>query len=192
MFRNIYLERHLEEWITLRYSTKATIHVGSFFFAFWCCQTYLSLFWCSETTHFKLMLYCKQPFNYSNSAVFAGSVMPSRYNLSVTKYHKVAKRWFCEGLAVCCLPKTSWQYRVASDQRFRPPRNDVLMKICGWMSYRIVGYKFIKPFRDNTCQIDCGYMCIWTECQTKSTFLISNSYMKYANCLQNFAFAIKS
>ena len=77
------------------------------------------------------------------------------------------------------------------NQRFRPPRHDALMKICGWMSYRIVGYKFIKPFRDNTCQIDCGYMCIWTECQTNSTFLISNSYMKYANCLQNFAFAIK-
>ena len=35
--------------------------------------------------------------------------------------------------------------------------------------------KLIKPLRDNTCQIDYGYLCIyiWTECQTKSTFLLS-------------------
>ena len=25
-----------------------------------------------------------------------------------------------------------------------------------------------KLLRDNTCQLDDGYMCIWTECQTKN------------------------
>ena len=30
-----------------------------------------------------------------------------------------------------------------------------------------------KLLRDNTCQLDYGYMCIWTECQTKLSFLIS-------------------
>ena len=57
--------------------------------------------------------------------------------------------------------------------RLRPLGHDALMTIGGLMSYRIMGYKFIKPLRDNTCQIDYGYMCIWTDCQTKSTFLIS-------------------
>ena len=33
--------------------------------------------------------------------------------------------------------------------------------------------KLIEPLRDNTFQIDYGYMCFWTECQTLSTFLIS-------------------
>ena len=32
-------------------------------------------------------------------------------------------------------------------------------------------YKLIQPLRDNTCQIDYGYVCICTECQTKLTFL---------------------
>ena len=49
---------------------------------------------------------------------------------------------------------------------------DGLMMICGLIFFRIVWYKFIKPLRDNTCQIDNGYMCIWTVCQTKSTCLI--------------------
>ena len=31
--------------------------------------------------------------------------------------------------------------------------------------------KLIKPLRDNTCQIHYGYMCTWTDSQTKSTFL---------------------
>ena len=35
-----------------------------------------------------------------------------------------------------------------------------------------MGYKLIKPLRDNTGQIDYGYMCIGTDCETKSTFLI--------------------
>ena len=30
-----------------------------------------------------------------------------------------------------------------------------------------------KLLRDNTCQFDYGYMCIWTECETKLSFLIS-------------------
>ena len=32
---------------------------------------------------------------------------------------------------------------------------------------RIMGYKcFKKMLRDNTCQLDYGYMCFWTECHT--------------------------
>ena len=33
-----------------------------------------------------------------------------------------------------------------------------------------MGYKFLKPLRDKTCQIDYGHMCIGTDCETKSTF----------------------
>ena len=51
------------------------------------------------------------------------------------------------------------------DQRFRPLDHDVLMMICF-----TGGIKLITPLRDNTCQNDYGYMCIWTDCQTKSTF----------------------
>ena len=46
------------------------------------------------------------------------------------------------------------------NQHFRPLGHHALMTICGLMSDRIVGYKLIKPLRDNTCQIDYGYMCI--------------------------------
>ena len=37
-----------------------------------------------------------------------------------------------------------------------------------------MGYNLKKKklLRDNTCQLDYGYMCIWTECQTKLSFLI--------------------
>ena len=45
-------------------------------------------------------------------------------------------------------------------QRFRPLGHDGLTVICGLMSYRIVGYKLIKPLRENTGTIDYGYMCI--------------------------------
>ena len=58
-------------------------------------------------------------------------------------------------------------------QRLRPSGHEGLMVISGLMSYRIMGYKSIKPLRNNTCQIDYGYMCIRTECQTKLSFLIS-------------------
>ena len=60
------------------------------------------------------------------------------------------------------------------NQRFRPLGHDALIMFSGLMSYRIMGYKLIKPLCDNTCQIEYGYMCIWTECQTKLTFLISD------------------
>ena len=40
------------------------------------------------------------------------------------------------------------------------------------MSYRIMWYKLIKLLRGNTCQMDYGYMCIGTDYETKSTFLI--------------------
>ena len=46
------------------------------------------------------------------------------------------------------------------NQRFRPLGHDGLMIFSGLMSYRIMGYKLIKQVRDNTCQIDYGYMCI--------------------------------
>ena len=53
------------------------------------------------------------------------------------------------------------------NQRFRPLGHEALT------SYRIVGYKLIRPLRDNTCQIDYRCMFIWTDCQTKSACLIS-------------------
>ena len=43
---------------------------------------------------------------------------------------------------------------------FRPLGKDALMMISGLISYRIMGYKLIKPLHDNTCQIDYGHMCI--------------------------------
>ena len=36
------------------------------------------------------------------------------------------------------------------------------------------GIKLITPLRDNTCQSYYSYMCIWTDCLTKSTFLVLN------------------
>ena len=61
-----------------------------------------------------------------------------------------------------------------SAQRLRPLGHEGLMVISGLMSNRIMGYKFKKKLlRDNTRQLDYGYMCIWTECQTKLSFLIS-------------------
>ena len=45
-------------------------------------------------------------------------------------------------------------------QRLRPLGHEGLMLIGGLMSYRIMEYKLIKLLRDNTCQIDYGYMCI--------------------------------
>ena len=59
-------------------------------------------------------------------------------------------------------------------QRLRPLGHEGLMVFSGLMSYRIMGYKLKKKLlHDNTCQLDYGYMCIWTECQTKLSFLIS-------------------
>ena len=42
------------------------------------------------------------------------------------------------------------------NQRLRPLGHEGLMAISGFMSYRIMGYNFLK----NMCQIDYGYMCI--------------------------------
>ena len=64
--------------------------------------------------------------------------------------------------------------RCSTNQCFRSLLvHDALMMISVLMSYRIIEYKLIKLLHDNTCQIDYGYMCIWNECQTKLTFLIS-------------------
>ena len=46
-----------------------------------------------------------------------------------------------------------------SAQCLRPLGDEGLMVIYGLMSNRIMGYKFKKK-RDNTCQLDYGYMCI--------------------------------
>ena len=46
------------------------------------------------------------------------------------------------------------------NQRFRPLGHGALMMISSLISYRIMGYKLIKPLRDNRCQVDFGYMCI--------------------------------
>ena len=50
-------------------------------------------------------------------------------------------------------------------RRLRPLGHEGLMVISGLMSYRIMGYKFLKELlRDNTCQLEYGNMCICTEC----------------------------
>ena len=62
-----------------------------------------------------------------------------------------------------CLQRVSIPFYATPqqvNQRFRPLGHAALMMTCGLMSYRIVGYKLIKPLRDNTCQIDYDYMCI--------------------------------
>ena len=61
------------------------------------------------------------------------------------------------------------------NQRSRPLVHVGLTMKYGLMSYRIMGYKLIKPLLDNTCQIDNGYMCIGTDCETQSTFLLYKS-----------------
>ena len=62
-----------------------------------------------------------------------------------------------------CLQR-DWNPHHASprqeSQRLRPLGHEGLMLIGGLMSYRIMGYTLIKLLRDNTCQIDYGYMCI--------------------------------
>ena len=76
------------------------------------------------------------------------------------------------------------------NQRFRPLGHGALMMICGLQDSGIQINK-LKPFCDNTCQIDYGYKCIWTDCQTKSTFLISMSILTGIITLQNFALSVK-
>ena len=62
-------------------------------------------------------------------------------------------------------PRLAYQHLVSLGQ-------GALIIICGLMFYRILGYKLMNTLCDNMCQIDYGYMCIWTDCQTLSTFLI--------------------
>ena len=63
-----------------------------------------------------------------------------------------------------CLQRDSNPYHTSprkESQRLRPLGHKGLMVISGLMSYRIMGYKFFKKLlRVNTCQLDCGYMCI--------------------------------
>ena len=65
-----------------------------FFLSSWNFETDIdiSLFCCSDDAHCKFMLHCKQPFNYSNSTVFAGTVIPSPYNFSVTTGYTMTMR----------------------------------------------------------------------------------------------------
>ena len=58
------------------------------------------------------------------------------------------------------------------------------------MSYRIMGYRLITPLRDNTCQIDYGYMCIRTD-RANLHFSFRCRFNYYNYCLQNFVLAIK-
>ena len=68
---------------------------------------------------------------------------------------------------------TPCQSTTGKSGRLRPLGHESLIVISGLMSYMIIGYKFYKKLlRDNTCQLDFGYMCIWTEYQTKLSFLI--------------------
>ena len=57
------------------------------------------------------------------------------------------------------------------NQRFRPLSHDALMMIRGLMSYRIVGYKLIKPLRENTCQL------IMFKCVFKMTVRLNGHFL---------------
>ena len=63
-----------------------------------------------------------------------------------------------------CLQRDSNPHHASprqESQRPRPLGHAGLMVISGLMSYRIMGYKLKKKLlRDNTCQLDYGYMCI--------------------------------
>ena len=52
------------------------------------------------------------------------------------------------------------QSTTGKSQRLRPLDHEGLIVISGLMSYRVMGYNFKKLLRDNTCQLDYGYMCI--------------------------------
>ena len=45
-------------------------------------------------------------------------------------------------------------------QRLRPLGHEGLRVFSDLLSYRIIGYNLKKMLRDNTCQLDYGYMCI--------------------------------
>ena len=62
-----------------------------------------------------------------------------------------------------CLQRDSNPHHASprqESQRLRPLGHEGLMVISSSMSYRIMGYKFKKKklLRDNTCQLDYGYM----------------------------------
>ena len=63
-----------------------------------------------------------------------------------------------------CLQRDSHPHHACPSQeiqRLRPLGHEGMMVISGLMFYRIMGYKFKKKLlRDNTCQLDYGYMCI--------------------------------
>ena len=74
-----------------------------------------------------------------------------------------------------CLQRDSNPHHASprqESQRLRPLGREGLMAISGFMSYRIIWYKLKKNLlRDNACQLDYGYMCIWTEFRLNFHFL---------------------
>ena len=52
------------------------------------------------------------------------------------------------------------QSTTGKSQRLRPLGHEGLMVTSGLMSYGIMGYNLKILLRDNTCQLDYGYMCI--------------------------------
>ena len=64
-----------------------------------------------------------------------------------------------------CLQRDSNPHHASprqESQRLRPLGHEGLMLLSGFMSYKVIGYKLKKKpnLRDNTCQLDYGYMCI--------------------------------
>ena len=84
-----------------------------------------------------------------------------------SKWKYMSKAGF---VPISCYP---WQV----NQRSRLLDHDGLTMNCCLMSSRIMENKLIKPLRDNTCQIDYGYMCIGTDCEAKSTFLFPVKFL---------------
>ena len=65
-----------------------------------------------------------------------------------------------------------WSSSDVTKNDSRPLGHGWLTTIHGLMTYRKMEYTLIKPSSDDTCKIDYNYMCIGTDCKTKSFFLI--------------------
>ena len=73
-----------------------------------------------------------------------------------------------------CLQRNSDPHHASprqESQRLRPLGHGGLIMISGLMYYRILGYKLIKPLRNNTCQIDYGCKCIVLNVRLNFHFL---------------------
>ena len=101
-------------------------------------------------------------------------------------FHSHGIHWAVRNMLV--LKNSKWKYMSRYDsnphlatqrpvnQRLRPLSHIALVTMWIYVLQNS-GIKSITPLRDNTCQSDYGYICIWTDCQTKSKFHISINFL---------------